>query len=233
MNTTNQNRTLGLGVLIILVGLAFLLDQLNFFSYEVSNVVISWQMLLIVIGVYNLFFTQSRTFGFIVLAVGVFFILPEIFSFPYNFRRSFWPVLLILLGLFILFRSRIPSQKQTAFKLESGDLHEFFEEVNIFSGSEKRIGIESLKGGKITSIFGGSELDLNGCKIAGEYAVIEVFYMFGGSSIRVPADWTVTNNVTAILGGFSDKRPNPPAGEGGKKLIINGFVMFGGGEIKS
>ncbi len=233
MSNTNQNRTLGLGLLIILIGLAFLLNQLNFFSYEVSSIIISWQMLLIVIGLYNLLFTQSRTFGFIVLLVGAFFILPEIFDFPYNFNRSFWPVLLILLGLFILLRSRIPSKGQSSFKLEEGEKFEVFDEVNIFSGSEKKVSIKSFKGGKITSIFGGSDLDLTGSEIAADYAVIEVFYMFGGSTLKVPSDWVVVNNVTAILGGFSDKRSNPPIENGKKKLIINGMVMFGGGEIKS
>jgi len=40
--------------------------------------------------------------------------------------------------------------------------------------------------------------------------------------------------VTSILGGFSDKRNvNPAQTPGtGKTLIIQGFVMFGGGEIK-
>ncbi|MCB2221028.1 MAG: cell wall-active antibiotics response protein [Bacteroidetes bacterium] len=233
MSTTNQNRTLGLGILIILTGLVFLLDQLNFFSYQVSDVLISWQMLLIVIGVYNLFFTQSRTFGYIVLVVGVFFIIPKLFYVPYDFNRSFWPVLLILLGVFILIRSRIPSKSGTGFKLEEGEAHETFDEVNIFSGSEKQINIESLKGGKVTSIFGGSDIDLTTSKLAGDHAVIEVFYMFGGSTIRVPADWIIVNNVTAIFGGFTDKRANRPSGDDNKKLILNGFVMFGGGEIKS
>lgn len=233
MNTSNQNRTLAIGLLIILVGLAFLLNQLNFFSYQVERVIFSWQMLLIVIGVYNLFFTQSRTWGFITLAAGVFFILPKVYDFPYNFERSFWPVLLILLGLFIILRSKIPSKNSTTFKLESGGIDETFEEVNIFSGSDKKYSIESFKSGKITSIFGGSEMDFRNSKIAGDFAVIEVFYMFGGSSITVPEDWIVVNNVTAILGGFSDKRTSPTATEGSKKLVINGFVMFGGGEINS
>ena len=63
---------------------------------------------------------------------------------------------------------------------------------------------------------------------------IDVFVMFGGTEIRVPADWSVQVEVFSLLGGFSDKRrstvqvvPDP-----GKVLVIKGFVMFGGGEVK-
>ncbi|MEZ5148128.1 MAG: DUF5668 domain-containing protein [Bacteroidales bacterium] len=233
MNSNNQNRTLGLGLIIILIGLAFLLNRLNLFSHKTEDIIFSWQMLVITIGVFNLFFTQSRTFGFIAIIVGGFFLLPEIFIFPFGFERSFWPVLLILLGIFIIVRARIPSKRSGSFKFEANDIHESFDEVNIFSGSEKKFSIESFKGGKITSIFGGSEIDLRNARITGDFAVIEVFYMFGGSTLTVPHDWVVINNVTAILGGFSDKRHNPPYETGAKKLIINGLVMFGGGEIKS
>lgn len=111
---------------------------------------------------------------------------------------------------------------------------EYIDETNIFSGSEKKIISQNFRGGKITSIFGGSEIDLSSSHLAEGTNVLEVFYMFGGSSISVPADWVVVNKVTSILGGFSDKRnvnPTPTSGSG-KILIIQGFVMFGGGEIK-
>ena len=70
MKSNNQNRTLGIGLLIILAGLAILFHRLNVFSPQVDDIIISWQMLLIVIGVWNLFFTQSRVAGIILIAVG-------------------------------------------------------------------------------------------------------------------------------------------------------------------
>jgi len=233
MNSLTQNRTLGIGIFIILLGLVFLLNQLNLIPYYIADVIFSWPMIIIAFGVYNLMFTQSRTFGFILLVVGGFFLLPEIVDLPYNFRRSFWPVLLILVGLFIIFRSGL-IKKQGEFKIpEDGDL-DYIDEVNIFSGSEKKMAIKNFRGGKITSIFGGSEIDLSNSKLAEGNNVIELFYMFGGSTFIIPADWTVTNKVTSVLGGFSEKG-NPvitDAARSNKTLTITGFVMFGGGEIK-
>jgi len=147
MNTHNQNRTLGFGVIIILVGLSVLLHQLRFFSPEVDDVIISWQMLLIVIGVYNLFFAGNRVAGYILIAVGGFFIFPELFILPYDFKRNFWPVLLIVVGLIILFRAFPGRRREKAIPTDGNPL-EYIDEVNIFSGSEKKITTDNFRGGK-------------------------------------------------------------------------------------
>jgi len=233
MNSNNQNRTLGIGLLIIAIGLVILLHRLNVFSPWLEDVLISWQMLLIVIGVWNLFFNQSKVAGFILIAVGGFFLIPDLFILPHDFRRNFWPLLLIVVGVFILFRA-FPKKTPPSFNPVTGDPMEVIDETNIFSGSEKRIASQNFRGGKITSIFGGSEIDFTASHLAEGTNVLEVFYMFGGSSITVPNDWVVVNKVTSILGGFSDKRNVKPTQtpDTGKTLIIQGFVMFGGGEIK-
>ncbi len=236
MQHTLRNRTLGLGLLIIIIGLGFLLRQFNLFDHYTENIIFSWQMLLIIIGVYNLFFADSKTTGFILIIIGGFFILPEVFEMPYNFRKTFWPVLLILLGLFILSRSGLFGRRQhDTITGTVGEETNFIEEVNIFGGSEKKFPGIKFRGGKITSIFGGSDIDLSDAEMAADSSVIEVFYLFGGSSITVPRDWHVINQVTTVLGGFSDKRVSDPGqqSEPRKSLILRGLVIFGGGEIKS
>ena len=59
--------------------------------------------------------------------------------------------------------------------------------------------------------------------------------MFGGGTFYVPSDWSVKADVTAVFGGFSDKRrtniENTTDPE--KVLHIKGMVLFGGGEIKT
>jgi len=233
MNSNNQNRTLGIGILIILAGLAILFHRLDVFSPKLDDIIISWQMLLIVIGVWNLFFTQSRVAGFILIAIGGFFLIPHLFILPYDFRRNFWPLLLIVVGIFILLRA-FPGRKREPIKPMEGDPQEYIDETNIFSGSDKKISTQNFRGGKITSLFGGSDIDLTTSQLAEGTNVLEIFYMFGGSTITVPGDWVVVNKVTSILGGFADKRSiTPPTPTGSQKtLIIQGFVMFGGGEIK-
>jgi len=234
MYSSSQNRTIGFGLLIIVIGFMVLLHQFSLIPENLDNIVFSWQMLLIVFGVYNLFFTQSRVFGYILIAVGGFFIIPEIFTLPYNFTRNFWPIILILVGLFIVFRHGFGKREPMVLQREDS-VSQFIDEVNIFSGSEKKLAIKNFMGGKITSVFGGSEIDLSDCELSDQTNIIEIFYLFGGSAITVPASWNVVNQVTAILGGFGDKRIfkesiDPTTSN---TIILRGYVIFGGGEIKS
>ena len=62
-------------------------------------------------------------------------------------------------------------------------------------------------------------------------ATLNVFTMWGGISIRVPQDWTVMSQGVPLLGGIDDKTV-PPAMPG-KRLVIQGYAIMGGVEIKN
>ncbi len=57
--------------------------------------------------------------------------------------------------------------------------------------------------------------------------------VFGGSKIIVPQDWDVKVEVSAVFGGFTDKRIKSPEIERdlSRTLIIKGIAIFGGGEL--
>jgi len=63
---------------------------------------------------------------------------------------------------------------------------------------------------------------------------LDVLTIFGGTKIVVPSDWAVTIDVVSIFGGFADKRRSAhhinliPE----NRLVIKGFTIFGGGEVK-
>ena len=65
------------------------------------------------------------------------------------------------------------------------------DDVSIFGGGTKIISSDNFKGGNITAIFGGSEINLTGCKLANGDQVIDVLMIFGGSTIIVPKEWNV------------------------------------------
>jgi hypothetical protein len=87
----------------------------------------------------------------------------------------------------------------------------------------------------VTAIFGGSELIFSKSQLAPGVQEIEVFAMFGGWTLVVPTHWQVKSDVVAVFGGISDKRmlSDETMKDNTRQLIIKGFVMFGGGEIKS
>lgn len=241
MEPTKENRIdnrqlkrLLLGVIVIFAGLILLGYNAGIISYQIKHVIFSWQMILITIGVVSLLVSENRLPGLILLTVGGFFLLPRIFDFPFSFSGIFWPVILILVGLFILFR-RIPPRTHHHRSRVTENLQEgYINEDCIFSGSKQKIMHQTFHGGSINCVFGGVDLDLTQATLAEGTSELEINVVFGGVNIVVPADWKVILKATAILGGFSDKRnlirePSDPS----KVLIIKGSTIFGGGEIKS
>ena len=209
-----------LGIVLVLIGAIFLLDNLGF-DIELPWYVFRWPIVFVILGVVNLLSGNARP-AFIFLGLAVFFYL-DVFDVIDIFDA--WPVILIIIGLSFIIR-----QKGQANSSGRND-QDFFDEIAILGGTDKTFTSQNLQGGKITSLFGGSKIDLREAKLA-EGASIELFCMFGGSEILVPDDWGVNMEATAILGGFSDERKKVNPNSIGK-LHIKGFVMFGGGELKN
>lgn len=220
------------GLLVIVAGVLLLLSNMDILPYAVKDAIFSWQMLLIAIGVLNLLSSESRTVGWILVGVGAFFLLPDVFYFEFNFIKLFWPALLIFIGLMIIFTGNKYRywHKERDLKIEDG----FIDETNIFGASERRLHNQVFKGGKITNIFGGSEIDLTQVELQEGRNVLEITCIFGGVELVVPSDWKITTKVSNILGGFGDKRHMITAtNDSNKELIITGTMIFGGGELKS
>lgn len=240
MSTENRSRTLIFAVIIIAAGALLLLRGIGLLPWELSRVLLSWQMLLIVIGVFNIFSSQHKVSGYILLGIGGFFMLDKFYYWDISFWQVFWPVVLIGIGVAVL----VNHQRGQGFghrfnhdglKYSDSDDGDYIDEVTIFSGTEKTITSQNFRGGKITSIFGGSEINLSQANLSPERNNIEVVSIFGGSTLIVPPDWDVKVNVTAVFGGFSDKRYKRTGVEkdATKLLNVQGVVIFGGGEIKS
>ncbi len=214
---TNVRRLL-LGAIFILLGAAFLLDNLNIWEFQIPHYLFRWEMILVLIGILNLF---SGRYAASVVLFGVAAFLWVLRDYDISFW-DLWPVILIIIGLGFIFRQ----SRNRPIGRDS------FDDMAIFGGNEKVVTSHNFKGGKATSIFGGSVIDLRKCQL-GENPVIDVFTMFGGCEIKVPEDWEVRVDVMTILGGFEDKRRGAVAIDDSKTLIVKGFTMFGGGEIKN
>ena len=229
MDKQNNQSKAWLGIVLVIVGLAFLTDNLDFFHFQIPHFIFSWKMLFIIIG--GSMLVTGRRSGLIFLLIGGFFLIPDIFGWSRLYVRDWWPLILVVVGLSMLFkRSRLNGIDTSNLKGGSD-----FDVVSVLSGRKHVVDGEVFEGGKVTSVFGGSDIDLTKTNLGPGPAVIDTLVMFGGSTLIVPNDWKVQNEVTCILGGFSDSRRlaaedtvNPK-----KVLIIKGFIMCGGGEIKS
>lgn len=225
----NNKRSI-IGIILIFVGIVLIAKRMDFIPYELSHILISWQMLLIGIGLLNIITKENYRSGLILISIGAFFLIPKAFDISHEMRNMMWPAILVVIGALMLI---VKDRNKTALKKGSSD--SYIDVLNVMGGGKRKVTSDNFSGGKVTSIFGGSELDLSSAKMQDKQIVIDVFTIFGGSEIIVPRGWDVHVDVTSIFGGFDDKRGpvDSTHPEFEKVLIIKGVNIFGGGEVKS
>lgn len=226
-----DNRIL-IGIVLVIIGLFLVMRNTGIFPHFIDHVIFSWQMLLVTIGlIITLGSSGNRTSGIIVMAVGGFFLIPLIFRETFDVNL-FWPSIFIIIGIIFIFSKR---SGWNSSRVVSRAADEYIDYVHIFSGGERQIISDNFRGGKVTAVFGGSEIDLTKAKLAPGVSELEIACVFGGTTIIVPDDWNVKVDVTPVLGGFDDSRKLHPGRtiDTTRQLIIRGAVVFGGGEVKS
>ena len=145
-----------------------------------------------------------------------------------------WPLIFVFAGIHLIRRTVQKPAAGEPYSEQSADDGDRVEDIAVFSGGDKVVNTKNFKGGSLTAVFGGSNIDLTMSDIQQPSAEIEIFYMFGGSKIRVPKGWQVDMRVTNIFGGMSDKRLiTDTLGDSPKRLVVKGLVIFGGAEISN
>ena len=223
-----------LGTILIIIGGLYFLQSFNFFSFNVPHIIFSFPFIVFIIGLLILLNSRNKLFGALLAIIGILTLMPKIFPSFYVSDNILWPIILIALGILIIFRRR-PAYYH--YNKASGNVvdKDYIDEVAIFGGAHRIFNTDNFKGGNITAIFGGSELDFSQCKLAEGDVIIDIVMIFGGATFVVPRDWNVIINVTPIFGGFSNKsfkNPGVPI-DTSRTLIIRGVTIFGGGEIKT
>lgn len=228
---STSNRAI-IGVILVLAGLFLVIRNTGFFPDFIDHVVFSWPMLLVVIGLVMTLGATEKTAGIIIMAVGGFFMIPLIFRETFHMYNMFWPSIFIIIGIIFIVTKRKGWNAVSSKGMASDD---FIDYVAVFSGTERQVISQNFRGGKISAVFGGIDLDLTKARLAPGRNELEIACVFGGSTIIVPENWSVTIEVTPVLGGFSDSRKLIPGttADTTSQLVIKGAVIFGGGEIKS
>ncbi|NOR73955.1 MAG: hypothetical protein GQ525_02225 [Draconibacterium sp.] len=230
----SSNKRVYFGVFLIAIGAFWILEKLGLIPSFLDDILISWQMLLIGIGVFSLI-GGNKTSGYILIVIGSFFLIPEIIIIPYEIRKIGWPLIIIGIGVILLI-THGRKKAEGPVNVETGTLGmDYFDDFVIFGGREVFVNSQNFNGGKITSMFGGSEYDLRQAGLSENGAVVDCVSVFGACEFKVPPDWTVKNEVTAIFGAFSDKRGssfNQTISNPSKVLVIKGFSAFGAIEVK-
>jgi predicted membrane protein len=239
----------GAGLFLLLVGGLLLLDQMGF---PLPDWLFSWHVLLIAIGIFLGIRHGFRGGAWLILiAVGTFFLIQD--NYPrIPLHRFLWPSIIILFGLLIIISPRRRSRwrhendwresydrrckgkyvQSFASSKEGYTSEDYIDSIAIFGGVHKKIVSKNFRGGDVTSIMGGTELDLSQADFTGTIH-LDVTQVMGGTKIVVPPHWEVRSEVSAMFAGFEDKRQQPAVTNPEKLLILDGTSIFGGIELRN
>lgn len=238
MNTRRRERSpatqMIIGLSVIGIGMLFLLDNLGWLDLDLRVHIVP--TVLIGVGILKVLQTrtQSGLFvgGFMILFGSL--IMLKSLGFLHIDWRTLWPLLLIGAGVAVVFKSvtRRKTLEQEGYTLDKDNSDSVVNITAIMGAYKNRILSQDFRGGEITAIMGGSDLDLRQASINGD-AVLNLFAFCGGITIKVPIDWVVVLEGTPIMGGFEEKTVPPAAGAVPKRLILRGYVIMGGVEVRN
>lgn len=239
-NKRRISGSLVIGLLLIVLGALWVLNNTNVIDFEIRE---WWPLILIAVGLVHLF-NRRRFFDFtgcLFIGLGVVFLLVENGVLHWHEVWRYWPVILIFVGFSIVFQGvKFKKHREHDYGKDesygpdeapsSGE--ERIHESCLFGGWSKRVTARDFKGGNISAVFGGLEIDLREAKLSEKGGVLDISAVFGGVELWIPDSWVIEERSSAFLGGIEYKCSNT-RGSTGKRLIINASAMFGGVDIKN
>ena len=223
------------GIGVIIVGVLLMLKT---FGYLHFNYMTAWPVLLIIFGVLVGLKSAFRHPGsWVLIIIGIANLVPEFTVFGHPSEDLLWPAMVILGGVFILFRSFCkPSFARKEFKMDTVTTSENNINIDVtFAGRKEFITSKDFKGGSISATFGGCEVNLMQADTTEKLMVIDMKISFGGVELIVPSNWEIQNEISTSFGSVEDERmmQPQPSGNEQKVLLLKGTCSFGNVEIKS
>jgi hypothetical protein len=208
------------GLTVVAIGVLLFLDSAN--VLDASRAIDRWwPLLLVAAGV--------LTRRLLLTGIGVFALLFTTDVLHGNGWDYFWPAAIIVAGVAVLRRW---SARATPLPAGASD-EDVVRATAVFGGPKLANSSQHFRGGSLTAVFGGFELDLRGARPAPEGASVNVTTVFGGADILVPRGWRISVRSTPIFGGVDDKTEHAaPLPDDAPALRIDAVTIFGGVAIK-
>ena len=202
------------GLLLIIVGVLFLGRNMEWWDFSLFFRG-WWTLFLIIPSLIGLIKRESIGCSFLVLILGILMLLASQDIIEWSIIwKIFVPLIIIVVGLSIIFgNKRVRSVTANA-----------KEYVAVFSGIDEII--KEIKSDfKVTSVFGGVELDLRDVDLKNDL-VIDCFCLFGGIDIRLPKDVKLEISGFPVFGGVENKYHSNKDSK--VTVYVNQMTIFGG-----
>ena len=159
----------------------------------------------------------QRAAGVAFLLLGGLFQLTSILAFS-----SSWTLLMVACGVFLVWQGVEGKPAETVAIPESP----YLSDMALIGYLKRSHHSADFRGGSITAVLGGVEIDLRPAVLTGGTAYVDVVAFWGGIEIKVPAGWIVDAHIVPVMGAFENK-VNSPAAPGAPRLVVRGHAIMG------
>lgn len=245
-----------IGLFLLLIGSVLLAKQMGVFF---PAWLFSWHFFLIVLGLLIGIRHGFRHPLWIILILAGGFFLAEDYYPALAIRQYAWPLGIIVVGIFFLFRPRNRNRKiwweqlekqharaknyherreqrekyRRAFSTGYTSGEDYIDVVSVLGGIKKNILSKNFRGGESISFLGGTELNLSQADINGR-VVLELTQVLGGTKLIIPSHWDVKSELITVFGSIDDKRSVENVNiDPNKVLVLRGTSVLGGIDIRS
>ena len=232
----NNDGKMILGLIIVAIGSLLFLHTLDIIPSLRYVIHIGWPGILILIGLLLGLKNKFRNNGWwILMLIGTANLIPVFYIGDVSSKKLFFPVMLIVLGLLIVFRRK----KNCAADFKRTEMitnGESYLNIDVTMGGRKEIVTsKEFRGGKISTTFGGTEVNLMQADGTVQPMILDISVSFGSVELIVPSHWEVINEIRPSMGSVEDHRmarlPDNVADK--KTLYLRGSCSFGSVELKS
>lgn len=214
-------KRLFLGTTIVFFGICLLLASLDLYNMG-ALLATWWPLFFVILGILSLSSdSKSYVWPVVLMLIGFGILFDNLAVMTIEIEKVIFPMIVVSIGVMIMLKSVQRPQRPVEKSEES---------ISVFmAGAEQANNSRNYKGGKLTAVCGGIELDLSRAKVV-DGAVIDVLVLMGGIELRVPENVIVKNRAICMLGGIENKQRT--AGEKAPTLYIDGTLALGGLEVK-
>ena len=201
-----------LGLVLVGIGLLLSLDR-------VGGLPRWWPLLLIGAGFVKVRQPREdgqRAAGVALLMIGGLFLLTSFLAIG-----ATWPVLMVTFGVFLIWQGIEGPRTECVSSSDSP----YLSDMALVGYLKRSHHSAALRGGSVTAVMGGVELDLRKAGLQGGTAFLDVVAFWGGIEIKVPAGWTVDGRVVPVMGAFENKVD--PSESAGPHLVVRGHAIMG------